>query len=120
MSPITLEVSDELAQRLRPLTDRLPRILELGLREFSAESQIGFTGAAEVLEFLAGLPTPEETLALKPAVALQAWASALLDKNRIEGLTPAEKLEWEQYQYLEHLVRMAKAKALLKVQGHMV
>ena len=58
MSPITFEVPDELAQRLRLLTDRLPRILELGLRELTASGQPGFVGAAEVLEFLAGLPSP--------------------------------------------------------------
>ncbi len=115
MSPILLEVPDELAQRLRPLADRLPRILELGLREMNASAQPGFTGAAEVLEFLAGLPTPEEILTLRPSEALQARVSDLLEKNRTGGLPPAEEQEWEQYQYLEHLVRMAKAKARLKL-----
>ncbi len=115
MPPITLEVSDELAQRLRPLADRLPRILELGLRELNAAAQPGFVGASRVLELLAGLPAPEELLALRPSDALQARVSALLEKNRAEGLTAEEEQEWEQYQYLEHLVRMAKAKALLKL-----
>ena len=114
MSPITLDVSDDLAQRLHPLADQLPRILELGLREINA-ARPGFSGAAEVLEFLAGLPTPEETLALRPSAALQARVNELLEKNRATGLTPDEEQEWEQYQYLEHLVRMAKAKASLKL-----
>jgi len=117
MSPITLEISDELAQRLRPVEDRLPRILELGLRELMAASQPGFRGAAEVLEFLAGLPTPEETLALRPAEALQTRISELLAKSRAGGLAPEEQQEWEQYAYLEHLVRMAKARALLKLKS---
>ena len=115
MSPITLEISDELAQRLRPVENRLPRILELGLRELTAASQPGFRGAAEVLEFLAGLPTPEEILALRPAETLQARVSALLEKSRAEGLTAEEQQEWVQYAYLEHLVRMATARALLKL-----
>jgi len=38
----------------------------------------------------------------------------LLEKNREEGLTAEENAEWEQYMYLEHLVRMAKAKALAR------
>ncbi len=38
-------------------------------------------------------------------------------KNRKEGLTETEEQEWEQYQYLEHLVRIAKAKALLKLRN---
>jgi len=115
MSPITLEVPDELAQRLSPFKERLPRILELGLRELNATTQTGFVGAAEVLEFLAGLPTPQEILALRPSETLQSRLSALLEKNRTDGLTDEEEAEWEGYQYLEHLVRIAKAKAYLKL-----
>ncbi len=117
MSPITLEIPDELAQQLSPLADRLPQILELGLREFNAAAQPGFPGAAQVLEFLAGLPTPEEILALQPAPDLQARIEALLDKNRAVGLNRAEEQEWTHYQYLEHLVRLAKARALLKLRS---
>jgi len=112
---ITFDLPDELVSRLSPLEDKLPQILELGLRELNASSQMGFTGAAEVLEFLATLPTPEEIIALRPSEALQAQISNLLEKNRTQGLTPAEEQIWEQYQYLEHLIRMAKAKAYLKL-----
>jgi hypothetical protein len=59
----------------------------------------------------------EEILALRPSPALQAWIDALLEKNRSEGLTPTEKQEWEKYEYWEHLVRMAKAKAYSKLQA---
>ncbi|MCI0618884.1 hypothetical protein L0244_38410 [bacterium] len=114
---ITLNLSEELATRLRPLEDQLPRILEWGLREWNAAAQPGFEGAAEVLATLAGLPTPEEILALCPSAALQARIDALLDKNRNEGLSPIEEQEWQRYQYLEHLVRMAKAKAYSKLQA---
>lgn len=73
---------------------------------------------AEVLEFLATLPTPEEIIALRPSEALQAQISNLLEKNRTQGLTPPEEQVWEQYQYLEHLIRMAKAKAYLKLKKY--
>jgi len=108
---ITLDIPDDLARRLHPLEDQLPRVLELGLREIYAASQSGFEGVADVLEKLAGLPTPEEIMALRPSEALQARISALLDKNRMEGLSPAEEHEWACYQYLEHVVRLAKAQA---------
>ena len=117
MSSITLEVSDELAERLRPLQDRLPRVLELGLRELNAAGPPSFEGAAEVLEFLAGLPSPDDILALRPSEQLQQRVSGLLAKNRVEGLTPEEEQEWQQYEYLEHLVRIAKTKATLKLNG---
>ncbi len=115
MSPITVELPEELAERLRPLSDRLPQILELGLRQLTAAGQSGFVGAADVLEFLAGLPTPENTLALRLSDALQARVGTLLEKNRTSGLTPEEEQEWQEYEYLEHLVRMAKASALSKL-----
>ena len=117
MVTVTLNIPDELAVRLGPLEDELPRILELGLRELNAGAQVGFEGAAEVFEFLAGLPSPEETIALRPSDALQARVSTLLEKNRTEGLTETEEQEWGQYEYLERLVRIAKAKAHLKLQS---
>lgn len=113
MQTITLDVPDDLAVRLRVVEKRLPNILELGLRQFYAQSQIGFDGAAEILELLASLPTPEAILAIHPSDAFQSRIDALLEKNREEGLTVEEDAEWERYMYLEHLVRMAKAKALV-------
>ncbi|NET55865.1 MAG: restriction endonuclease subunit S [Symploca sp. SIO2E6] len=112
---IRVEVPDELALRLSPLQDQLPQILELGLREWNADAQAGFSGLAEVLEFLANLPSPEEILALKPSEALQQKIEDLLKKNRTVGLTIEEERLWQQYEYVEHLVRVAKAKALLKL-----
>lgn len=112
---ITLDLPEELVSRLSLLEDKPPQILDLGLRELNASSQTGFAGIAEVLEFLATLPTPEEIIALRPSEALQTQISSVLEKNRTQGLTPAEAQIWEQYQYLEHLIRMAKAKAYLKL-----
>ncbi len=112
---ITLNVSEELATQLHPFQDQLSRILEFGLREWQAAAQAGFKGASEVLETLAALPTPEEILALRPSADLQSRIGALLEKNRDTGLTPPEEQEWEQYQYLEHLVRLAKARASAKL-----
>ena len=110
---IRVEVTDELALRLSPVQDQLPQILELGLREWNADAQTGFSGLAEVLEFLANLPSPEEILTLKPSDELQQQIEHLLAKNSTVGLTPEEEQLWQKYEYVEHLVRVAKAKALL-------
>lgn len=114
METMTLDIPDELAKQLRPIADRLPRILELGLREFNASNEGGFQGAADVYDFLANLPTPKEIIALRPASSLQNRVQELLQKNREGQLSPEEELEWQQYEYLEHLVRIAKARALQK------
>jgi hypothetical protein len=47
MSAITLDLPDDLAERLRAAADRLPRILELGLRELDAFSQRGFSSTSD-------------------------------------------------------------------------
>ena len=56
-SAITPTTPDDLAERLRNPEERLPEILELGLRGLNAGSPKGFEAAAEAIEFLAGLPT---------------------------------------------------------------
>lgn len=112
---ITLELPDDLASELGSLADKLPQILQLGLRELNAGAQSGFTGAAEVLEFLATLPSPEAMIALRPSETLQSHINSLLEKYRTQGLTAEEEKIWQQYQYVEHLVRIAKAQALVKL-----
>lgn len=112
---ITINVSDELARQLRPFEKQLPRLLDYGLREFNATSQIGFRSINEVLELFAKLPTPNEILALRPSETLQTQVQRLLEKSRTEGLTPEEEQQWQQYEYLEHLVRLAKTHAILKL-----
>ncbi len=111
---LTLNVSEDLASRLRSVEDRLPQILELGLREFHAAPP-QFEGLGDVLESLARLPAPQEVLALRPSPVLQERISTLLDRQRNSGLSADEEREWEQYKYVEHLVRIAKARAVLKL-----
>jgi hypothetical protein len=76
-----------------------------------------FHGLAQVIEKLAELPSPEEVLALRPSAALQARIDELLRKNREEGFTPEEEADWLRYETIEHLVRMAKARAAMKLQA---
>ena len=112
---ITLTIPEELARRLQPVERELPQILELGIRAWNARGDLGFSGLSDVLETLASLPTPEEVLALRPSAALQERIEELLEKSRSGGLSADEQRAWEQYQYVEHLVRLAKARAVLKL-----
>jgi hypothetical protein len=75
------------------------------------------TRLADVLGILAALPTPEEVLALRPSAALQQRIEELLEKNRSGAFSPDEQHEWEQHQYVEHLVRLAKTQAALKLKS---
>ena len=112
---ITLDVPNDLGIRLNPFKQQLPRLLELGLRELNAPRNTGFRSLNEILEFLAKLPSAEEIIALRPASELQQQIDELLEKQRTAGLSVDEELQWQQFEYLEHLVRIAKANALLKL-----
>jgi hypothetical protein len=113
---LTLTIPDELATRLRTVEDRLPEILELGLREWLSTPP-GYAGLNDLLETLARLPSPEEVLALRPTAVLQDRIEELLAKNREAGLSGEERREWEHYEYIEHLIRLAKARAIQR-QSH--
>lgn len=109
---ITIDLPETLASNLQSHKGKLTQIFELGLREFKASSSIGYKSVADILEFFAGLPAPDEILALRPSTDLQAKINELLEKNRREGLSEAEEQTWASYEFVEHLVRIAKAKAL--------
>jgi hypothetical protein len=113
--PITVTIADDLAKRLKPYEAQFPEIVELGLRELRARSDAGYHGVRSVLEKLAALPSPEEVLDLRPAPPLQERIEALLEKNRTTGFSPDDQREWDHYQDLEHLVRLAKASAARKL-----
>ena len=68
-----------------------------------------------VLEFLAALPTPEEIVHLRPSPRLAARVAELIEKSKAGEMTPQDEEDWERYEYLEHLVRMAKAAAQLRL-----
>jgi hypothetical protein len=115
--PLTVTITDDLAQQLKPYESQIPEILGLGIREWQARAETGYPGLNSVLEKLAALPAPEEVLALRPAAALQNRLEALLEKSRTTGFSPEEQREWDQYEYVEHLVRLAKANAAIKLKG---
>ena len=45
----------------------------------------------------------------------QSRVNELLEKNKTVGLTAEENAEMERYMTVEHIVRLAKAKALQKI-----
>jgi len=123
MAELTLQVPDQLAQRIAPLQDRLPELLArlvetIPPRTSSVDPLLLVTtpaGAplayAEVLDFLITRPTPEEIAAFKVSAAAQERIYALLDKNREETLNETETAELNLYEQLEHLMILLKAKA---------
>lgn len=114
---LTFDVPDALAVRIGTIPKNLSSILMLGLRELDAENLIEFSGASDVLEFLASLPAPQEILALRPSPALQEETQRLLEKSRETGLNAEEAAHWRRLEYLEHLIRKAKIRAAQRLAG---
>ncbi len=108
---ITIQVSDTLGELLQQVQDRLPEVLERGLREVLADTAGATQDERTIIEVLASQPAPEQILALRPSAELQARASELLSRSKLGTLSPEEKAELDRYLLLEHLVRMAKAHA---------
>ena len=121
MAELTLDVSDELMQRLQPLQDCLPALLTLLVEAISSQTEGPPLSAvpstetplayAEVLDLLLTRPTPHDILAFKVSDAAQARLRLLLDKNREETLSAPEEAELNIYEQLEHLMILLKAKA---------
>lgn len=121
MATITIEIPDELAQRLEPLQNRLPellwQLLEVTKKSTSFDPEIKTNTAdipavyQEVLDFLINSPTPQEIVNFKVSQQAQAHLQMLLDKNREATLNQMELAELDVYEQLEHLMILLKARA---------
>jgi hypothetical protein len=65
----------------------------------------------EIVDFLTSCPSPDAVVAFKPSADLQTRSEFLLEKKRQNTLTPQERQELDYFMVIEHLMRMAKARA---------
>ncbi len=65
----------------------------------------------EVVDFIASGTTPKNVIAFRPSEAAQERVSHLLQREKNRALSGAEKSELDHYMQLEHLMRLAKARA---------
>lgn len=123
MAELTIQVPDELAQRLEPFRDRLPELLTRAVETILpsnsstdllpsvAKPTDAPLAYAEVLDFLITRPTPQEIAAFKVSAEAQERIRTLLDKNREGTLSETETAELDLYEQLEHMMILLKAKA---------
>ncbi|HBE19710.1 MAG TPA: hypothetical protein DEG17_24115 [Cyanobacteria bacterium UBA11149] len=112
---ITLEVSDELGRQLQQFPDRWQEVLSRGLQELLREQSANFIDEKQIIDLLASQPTPEEILAIKPSAEFQSRVSDLLGQSKAGTLSAKGEAELERYLTIEHLVRLAKARAFEKL-----
>ena len=105
MAKITLEVPDELSEKLLQMGDRLPELLALSLQQPPLPASIYHY----ILDFLASKPTPEQILAFRPTAPMQERLKTLLRRSKTGELTTIEQQELDEYERIEHLIVMLKA-----------
>ena len=65
----------------------------------------------EIVEFIAAGTTPSSVVAFRPSAAAKARVADLISREKSEGLSEEETAELNHYMQLEHLMRLAKARA---------
>lgn len=113
MVQMTMQVSEELAERLRPIGSWLPTVLELSLVGFKT---VAAATATEVIQFLSQEPTPQDVFDYHVSERAQARLQRLLALNAAGMLGEAEQLELDEMQRIEHIIIMLKAQIAGQVQ----
>jgi len=72
---------------------------------------------AEIIEFIAAGTTPQSVADFLPSPESQQKLAALMEREKAGTLTPEEKAEIDHFMELEHILRMAKARARQIVSG---
>lgn len=65
----------------------------------------------EIIDFIAAGTTPQSIVEFQPSEAVKERVANLIFKEKTDGLTADEKTELDHYLLLEHLLRLAKARA---------
>jgi hypothetical protein len=65
----------------------------------------------EIIDFIAEGTTPQSVADFRPSPEAQARVVELVEREKDHGLSAKEKAELDHFMELEHILRMAKAKA---------
>lgn len=114
---LELDLPAEVAHELPSDRRDLRELVERGWRGWRLRDTPEFEEFGELMTRFAQGMEPEQVMALKASPRLQRRVRTLLDKNARMGLSRAEERELDQHGIMEHVVRLAKGQALLKLQA---
>jgi hypothetical protein len=72
----------------------------------------------EIIDFILAGKTPEQVANFQASDAVKARVDELIRREKNEGLSAEETAELDNYMQLEHLIRLAKARARQMLKGH--
>ncbi len=121
MTQITIDIPDELAQRLAPFQNQFSDLFTsliatrlLGQSTIDSSTPPSTLTSTlsgtyqEILDFLIDRPTSEQIINFKVSKASQSRLQTLLEKNREAALTAAETAEIDLYEQLDTLIGFLK------------
>lgn len=65
----------------------------------------------EIIDFIAAGASPQAIIAFQPSPKIKNRVADLIYREKTGSLSPDEKSELDYYMQLEHLMRLAKARA---------
>ena len=129
MAQLTIDIPDELAQRLAPYKNQISEIftnlVNTSLREnvmdkldiSSTPSPTGLPTYLEIIDFLVNRPTSEQIATFKVSEQAQTRLRELLQKNSDTNLVSSEEAELNLYEQLDTLMSMMKIRAYATMQS---
>lgn len=106
MVQMTVQLSDEVAERCKSVGPWLSTIIELSLAGFGAPAA---ATASEVTDFLLNNPSSEEVMDFHISESAQLRLRRLLALGEIGTLSDLEKAELDELQRLEHVIVKLKS-----------
>ena len=127
MAQLTIEIPDDLAQKLAPFQNQLSelftRLITTALPDETASSlDLPVTNELpatylEILDFLVTRPTSAQLLSFKVSEPSQIRLQELLRKNRDTSLNPSETAELNVYEQLDALMTLLKVRAYTAIKN---
>ena len=65
----------------------------------------------EIIDFIAAGASPRDVVMFQPSEAAKERVADLIHREKTTGLSPEETAELDHYLQLEHVMRLAKARA---------
>ena len=109
MITVTLDLPEDVAPQIEAAGDDLAHVVAEKLRHPVFSTQV----FEQIVDFLAGNPTPEQIQAFKASTEIQKRASELAMKERAGVISPEEITELEGFLKAERFVRQMKSKNYL-------
>jgi hypothetical protein len=90
-------------------------VVDVTGKEYGEENEM-IAAYDEIVDFIAAGTTPQSVVDFRPSEETKARVTALIREEKANSLSPDETAELNHYLHLEHVMRLAKARARQRLQ----